>query len=122
MRSRTGDSGVRLAELMAALSIATDLGMGQPLESALCSCVVAMLAAGAGRRCGLVEADVTALRRASLLHDIGRVGVSAGIWGKEGSGTSLTTVRTPIGSIAVVFAPIVLHCSQKASKGIHPGG
>ncbi len=41
-RSRTADSGVRLAELMAALSIATDLGMGQPLESALCSCVVAM--------------------------------------------------------------------------------
>jgi hypothetical protein len=42
MRSRTGDSGVHLAELIAALSIATDLGMGQPLESALCSCVVAM--------------------------------------------------------------------------------
>src|SRR5438067_10344995 len=42
MRSRAGDSRVRLAELMAALSIATDLGMGQPLESALCSCVVAM--------------------------------------------------------------------------------
>src|SRR4029079_4275117 len=41
-RWRAGDSGVRLAELMAALSIATDLGMGQPLESALCSCVVAM--------------------------------------------------------------------------------
>jgi HD-GYP domain-containing protein (c-di-GMP phosphodiesterase class II)/DNA-binding CsgD family transcriptional regulator len=45
---------------------------------------VAALAAGAGRRCGLSEADVTALRRAGLLHDIGRVGVSAGIWGKEG--------------------------------------
>src|SRR3954451_7474808 len=42
VRSRPGDSGVHLAELMAALSIATDLGMGQPLESALCSCVVAM--------------------------------------------------------------------------------
>src|SRR5439155_8815756 len=41
-RPRRADSGVRLAELMAALSIATDLGMGQPLESALCSCVVAM--------------------------------------------------------------------------------
>src|SRR4029079_11906505 len=41
-RARAGDSGVRLAELMAALSIATDLGMGQPLESALCSCVLAM--------------------------------------------------------------------------------
>jgi HD-GYP domain-containing protein (c-di-GMP phosphodiesterase class II) len=46
---------------------------------------VAALAAGAGRRCGLVEADVTALRRAGLLHDIGRVGVSAGVWGKEGA-------------------------------------
>ena len=42
IRSRASDSGVHLAELMAALSIATDLGMGQPLESALCSCVVAM--------------------------------------------------------------------------------
>src|SRR5438105_5521856 len=41
-RPRPADSGVRLAELMAALSIATDLGMGQPLESALCSCVVAI--------------------------------------------------------------------------------
>jgi DNA-binding NarL/FixJ family response regulator len=41
-RSRPGESGVHLAELMAALSIATDLGMGQPLESALCACVVGM--------------------------------------------------------------------------------
>jgi HD-GYP domain-containing protein (c-di-GMP phosphodiesterase class II) len=46
---------------------------------------VAALAAGAGRRLGLVEADVIALRRAGLLHDIGRVGVSAGIWGKATS-------------------------------------
>src|SRR3977135_890904 len=42
MRSRATDSGVRLAELMAALSIATDLGMGQPLESAVRCGVVAM--------------------------------------------------------------------------------
>ena len=46
---------------------------------------VAALAAGAGRRCGLVDVDVTALRRAGLLHDIGRVGVSAGVWGKAGA-------------------------------------
>jgi len=46
---------------------------------------VAALAAGAARRCGLVDADVTVLHRAGLLHDIGRVGVSAGIWGKDGS-------------------------------------
>jgi HD-GYP domain-containing protein (c-di-GMP phosphodiesterase class II) len=46
---------------------------------------VAALAAGAGRRYGLVETDVTSLRRAGLLHDIGRVGVSAGLWVKEGA-------------------------------------
>jgi HD-GYP domain-containing protein (c-di-GMP phosphodiesterase class II) len=46
---------------------------------------VAALAAGAGRRYGLAEADVPTLRRAGLLHDIGHVGISAGIWGKEGA-------------------------------------
>jgi HD-GYP domain-containing protein (c-di-GMP phosphodiesterase class II) len=45
---------------------------------------VAELAAEAARRCGLPEADVVTIRRAGLLHDIGRVGVSAGIWGKPG--------------------------------------
>ncbi len=45
---------------------------------------VAELASGAGRRAGLIDADVTTLRRAGLLHDIGRVGVSAGIWGRPG--------------------------------------
>lgn len=42
MRTQAAGSGVRLAELMASLSIATDLGMGQPLETALSSCVVAI--------------------------------------------------------------------------------
>jgi HD-GYP domain-containing protein (c-di-GMP phosphodiesterase class II)/DNA-binding CsgD family transcriptional regulator len=45
---------------------------------------VAKLAAGAARHCGLPDADVVLLRRASLMHDLGRVGVSAGIWGKPG--------------------------------------
>ena len=45
---------------------------------------------GAGGRSGpsavgLIDGDVTTLRRAGLLHDIGRVGVSAGIWGRPGS-------------------------------------
>src|SRR5262249_28509202 len=45
---------------------------------------VAALAAGAAQVCGLPAADVTTLRRAGWLHDLGRVGVSAGIWGKPG--------------------------------------
>src|SRR5216683_3591120 len=35
-------SGVRLAEVVAALSLATDLGMGQPMEFALRTCVLAV--------------------------------------------------------------------------------
>jgi HD-GYP domain-containing protein (c-di-GMP phosphodiesterase class II) len=44
---------------------------------------VAALASAAAQQCGLPSADVVALRRAGLLHDLGRVGVSAGIWGKS---------------------------------------
>ena len=43
---------------------------------------VAALAAEAGRGCGLPEADVTTLRRAALLHDIGQVAISSGIFAK----------------------------------------
>ena len=45
---------------------------------------VAGLATAAGARAGLPAADVADLRRAALVHDLGRVGVSAGIWGKPG--------------------------------------
>jgi HD-GYP domain-containing protein (c-di-GMP phosphodiesterase class II) len=44
---------------------------------------VAELAAKAGRSCGLPEPDVTALRRAALLHDIGQVAISSGIFAKS---------------------------------------
>jgi HD-GYP domain-containing protein (c-di-GMP phosphodiesterase class II) len=46
---------------------------------------VAELAEAAGWRLGLGEEEVTTLRRAALLHDLGRVGVSTGIWDKRGS-------------------------------------
>jgi response regulator RpfG family c-di-GMP phosphodiesterase/DNA-binding CsgD family transcriptional regulator len=45
---------------------------------------VAALAEGAARHCGLPEAEAVTIRRAALLHDIGRAGISAGIWGKPG--------------------------------------
>jgi HD-GYP domain-containing protein (c-di-GMP phosphodiesterase class II) len=45
---------------------------------------VAALAAAAARIGGLGEADALALWRAGLLHDLGRVGISAGIWTKPG--------------------------------------
>jgi HD-GYP domain-containing protein (c-di-GMP phosphodiesterase class II) len=45
---------------------------------------VAELAAAAGRGSGLPPSDVTALRRAALVHDIGRLGVSNAVWDKRG--------------------------------------
>jgi HD-GYP domain-containing protein (c-di-GMP phosphodiesterase class II) len=44
----------------------------------------AALAAGATRRLGFAESDVRAVRRAALLRDLGRAGVSASIWDKPG--------------------------------------
>jgi HD-GYP domain-containing protein (c-di-GMP phosphodiesterase class II) len=45
---------------------------------------VAALAAEAGRRSGLPGPDVKLLRRAGLVHDLGRMGVSNAIWEKPG--------------------------------------
>jgi HD-GYP domain-containing protein (c-di-GMP phosphodiesterase class II) len=49
---------------------------------------VAELAAGAAGRCGLDAARATAIRRAALLHDLGRVGVTPRIWQKPGALTA----------------------------------
>lgn len=46
---------------------------------------VAQLAEASARLLGLPEDDVVVLRRAALLHDLGRVGVSSGIWDKKGT-------------------------------------
>jgi len=45
---------------------------------------VAALASEAARRCRLPEQGVVAVRWAGFLHDLGRVGVTAAIWGKTG--------------------------------------
>ena len=45
---------------------------------------VADLAAEAGARSGLTEAEVRVLRRAGLVHGLGRLGISNAIWDKRG--------------------------------------
>jgi HD-GYP domain-containing protein (c-di-GMP phosphodiesterase class II) len=46
---------------------------------------VADLAERAATKCVLPAADCQALRRAALVHDIGKVGISAGVWGRQGA-------------------------------------
>jgi HD-GYP domain-containing protein (c-di-GMP phosphodiesterase class II) len=61
-------SGVRLAELMAALSLATDLGMGQPMEFALSSCILAVRLA---EKSGYSEEALREVYYQALLRYIG---------------------------------------------------
>jgi HD-GYP domain-containing protein (c-di-GMP phosphodiesterase class II) len=56
------------AELLGALSLATDLGTGQPLEHALGACLVAV---GLGELAGVGEDDLAAAYDLALLHSIG---------------------------------------------------
>ncbi|NLD75036.1 MAG: HD domain-containing protein [Acidimicrobiales bacterium] len=57
-------SGVALDDLLSALSLATDLGLGQPIEHMQRSSRIAMRL---GRRLGLEDRDLDRLREASLL-------------------------------------------------------
>jgi HD-GYP domain-containing protein (c-di-GMP phosphodiesterase class II) len=60
--------GVRLAELMASLSLATDLGMGQPMEFALSSCILAVRLA---EKCGYSDEALREVYYQALLRYIG---------------------------------------------------
>jgi HD-GYP domain-containing protein (c-di-GMP phosphodiesterase class II) len=59
---------LRLAELMAALSLATDLGMGQPLEQALRTCLIAIALA---ERMGLTGEELSEVYYVALLRFLG---------------------------------------------------
>ena len=60
--------GLRLAELIAALSLATDLGMGQPLEQALRTCLIAIALGG---RLGLEGEGLSEVYYVALLRFLG---------------------------------------------------
>ena len=61
-------SGVRLAELVAALSLGIDLGFGQPMEHVLRQCLIALRLA---ERLGLDEEARAAVYYTALLVNVG---------------------------------------------------
>jgi HD-GYP domain-containing protein (c-di-GMP phosphodiesterase class II) len=94
---------------------------------------VAQLAESAGRLSGLPPADLDKLRRAALVHDIGRVGISAGVLGKPGalSAAEWERVRLHPYFTERVFAPSpdlsalgalgALHHERLDGTGYHRG-
>jgi HD-GYP domain-containing protein (c-di-GMP phosphodiesterase class II) len=75
-------SGARLEEAIRAMGEYADLKSRYTRGH---SAAVAALAAAAGERAGLPDAERTALARAGHVHDVGRAGVFQRIWDKEGA-------------------------------------
>lgn len=70
MNGRQENSGIRLADLVATFSLATDLGLGQPMEHVLRSWLIA---ARLGERLGLDDPERAGLYYVSLLAWVGCV-------------------------------------------------
>src|SRR6266849_10381992 len=68
MGAGSGLPRVRLAELVAALSLGVDLGFGQPMEHVLRQCLIALRLAD---QAGLDEADRVAVYYTALLVNVG---------------------------------------------------
>jgi HD-GYP domain-containing protein (c-di-GMP phosphodiesterase class II) len=109
---------IRLAELIAALSLATDLGMGQPLEHALCSCVLAMRL---GEALGLNESELRQVYYLALLHHLGCTADTyrmAALFGDE------IALRTDIAGVDTGHLPqvlgIVVRYLRQANEGTSP--
>lgn len=83
---------------------------------------VAALAVEAGRICGLPEADVALLRRAALLHDIGQVAISSGVFAKPGplSDAEREKIRLhPYHTERILARPPVLSQIARIAAGHH---
>lgn len=68
MAGVAGEQRIRLAELVAALSLGVDLGFGQPMEHVLRQCLIALRLAD---HAGLGEQDRTAVYYTALLVNVG---------------------------------------------------
>ena len=77
--------GAQIDRALAALGSFADLV--SPYQSGH-SAGVAALAGAAAERCGLASVDVVAVRRAGLVHDVGRVAVDPRIWLQAGALTA----------------------------------
>lgn len=87
---------VRLADLLAALSLTTDLAMGQPPEKAIRATAIAVELA---RELGLPEPDVADVYYATLLKHLGCTATAheeASLFGPDGLGLRRIAERTDV--------------------------
>jgi HD-GYP domain-containing protein (c-di-GMP phosphodiesterase class II) len=107
---------LRLADLLAGLSVASDLGFGLPPETAMRSC---LLATGLARKLGLSEDEVGDTFYASLLFHVGCPAYShetAALFGNElilNRAAAMTNLADP-GDYTATLIP-------EATRGLSPG-
>jgi putative nucleotidyltransferase with HDIG domain len=97
------------------------------------SAAVAELAEGAARRLGMDEVTAARVRRAGLLHDLGRVAVSSGIWEQPRTLTSLQWEQVRLhpyhserilgrSTVLADLAPLAgMHHDRQDGSGYHHG-
>src|SRR5258708_33128437 len=107
-----GGPGLRLVELLAALSLAIDLGLGQPMEKFLRTC---LLAVRLGALLGVAEEDLTAIYYLGLIQHLGCTAYAdeaTGIFGDDiAANTWLLT--TDHGNPAELFSAMLRHIRQE---------
>jgi hypothetical protein len=114
-QTRPVTSNIRLAELIAALSLATDLGMGQPMEYAQSVCI---LSVRLGEALGLNESELREVYYLALLRHIGCNAETyrmADLFGDE------LALRTSVASVdsarSSQMIGIVIRSIQQANEG-----
>jgi HD-GYP domain-containing protein (c-di-GMP phosphodiesterase class II) len=105
---------VRLAELVAALSLATDLGLGQPMEHVLRSCRIAL---GVGAQIGLTERERAAAYYVTLLAWVGCTADSAELAARFGDDIAL---RADAYGIDLDGLPMLTFLLRRAGAGSAP--
>jgi HD-GYP domain-containing protein (c-di-GMP phosphodiesterase class II) len=113
-----GQTGLRRAEVIAALSLATDLSMGQPVEFALKSCVLGMRL---GEALGLNAEDLSQVYYQSLLRYVGcnaEVHALAAMMGDELAFRHDFALIDP--GRASEVAPLVFGYLRRANAGAAP--
>src|SRR5579885_2848902 len=108
-RQESHSVDVRLAEVIATLSLATDLGMGQPAQYALRSC---LLAVRLGEALGLGEEDLVAVYYLALLRFAGCTAdapVAAAAFGGDEVAARAWFATVDYGRPAQVLAALVGH-------------
>src|ERR1700720_2615451 len=105
------DSGVRLAEVLVGLSLATDLGFGQPAEHMLRSARISMRLGG---RLGLDSDDLATLYDVSILTYVG-----CPVYGNEAAALFGDDIAFRAGAVEIdlVGFPAMVFMLRRAGAG-----